>query len=266
MKKDVQKIDGRAIAADINKKTQKAVAELSEQPVLTIVRVGEDAVTESFLKIKQRVADIVGVETVIVSLPETATEDDIKKSIDHAKGSVVIQLPLPTHIDTDVVLAQLPAEKDPDALSLHPQVHAPVVGAAKEVLERNAISFKDTQVLVVGQGRLVGAPVIEWLKSEGVEPMVADEHTEDLAGLTKEADIIISGAGVPHLITADMVKDQVVLIDAGTSSDGGVLKGDIHPDCYEKASLYTPVPGGIGPVTVAKLFENVVILSKECGV
>ena len=262
------KIDGRAIAADINARTKSQVSTLSKVPVLVIVRVGDDSATDSFLRIKQKVADVVGIQVILKELGADADHEAVHTLVhkvveDSGVDAVVVQLPVPLHIDTDAVLDIVPSEKDPDALGSNSKLCSPVAGAVQEVLERNTVVYKNKKILVVGQGRLVGAPVTKWLKEEGVDPMSADEHTEDLSALTKKADIIISGVGAPHFITADMIKDQVVLIDAGTSSDGGVLKGDIHPDCYQKASLYTPVPGGVGPITVAKLFENVVILREQ---
>jgi methylenetetrahydrofolate dehydrogenase (NADP+)/methenyltetrahydrofolate cyclohydrolase len=264
------KIDGRKIAEDIRQEIYAQVQGLSEQPHLTIIQVGENAVSESFLAIKKRTGKQCGIALDIVQFDESLTEEVLMAKIQKAvlekgEGSVIVQLPLPHHIDTERILNMIPKERDADVLGVDAKkegnILPPVVGAVDEVLKEAGVALEGKEVLVIGQGRLVGAPLVKWLKGKGITPRIADEHTNDITPLAREADIIISGAGVPHLVQPEMLKEGVVLIDAGTANDNGILKGDIDPRCYEKASFYTAVPGGIGPITVAKLFENVAILA-----
>ena len=134
----------------------------------------------------------------------------------------------------------------------------PVVGAIAEILKRESVSVKDKNVVVIGKGALVGEPAAVWFKQQGARVVVLDRKTKNISMVTKDADIIVSGAGVPSLITADMLSDGVIFFDAGTSESGGVLKGDASPECALKCSIFTPVPGGIGPITIAVLLRNVV--------
>jgi methylenetetrahydrofolate dehydrogenase (NADP+)/methenyltetrahydrofolate cyclohydrolase len=132
------------------------------------------------------------------------------------------------------------------------------VAAIAEICTRYNIALKKKSVAVVGRGELVGGPAVTWLQNQDIEPQVY-EKGDDLTGLGS-ADVIISGAGDPHVITPDIINKKVVLFDAGTSQSDGGVRGDVHPESYEKCRLITPVPGGIGPITVAKLFENLLTL------
>jgi methylenetetrahydrofolate dehydrogenase (NADP+)/methenyltetrahydrofolate cyclohydrolase len=182
-----------------------------------------------------------------------------------------VQLPLPTHLDTEAICAAIPVQKDPDLLSRKAQenfIHSssvilpPVVAAIDTIFSKYEVSLLDKKVAVIGQGKLVGVPVVTWIKQKGILSLIVDRKMLDDKSCLKEADVIISGAGVLNLITMDMVKDGVVLIDAGTSEAGGKIAGDIDPACAIKAALFTPVPGGVGPVTVAMLFRNLLELSR----
>ena len=193
---------------------------------------------------------------------------------DHLVNGVIVQLPIPPHLDTERVLDSISQNKDPDVLSqtaknmffrgLSPIV-PPVVAAIIEVAKREDISFKNKKILVIGKGRLVGEPVALWLRSLGIVPMIIDEFTDEnkKSETIMAADIIISGASKSGIITPDKIKHGVVIFDAGTSDVGGSLRGDALPSCVKKASLLTPVPGGLGPIVVAKLFENLLILAKK---
>jgi len=136
----------------------------------------------------------------------------------------------------------------------------PVVGAIKEVLDRNGMKLRGKNVLVVGEGRLVGAPARVWAEHVGATVTVANSGTEDLTALTSVADVLILGTGKPGLIKHEMIKEGVIIFDAGSGGTAGEIKGDADPACAGKASLFTPTPGGLGPITVAKVFENLLDL------
>lgn len=209
------------------------------------------------------------------SLPESATTEDVCLAVEDACAKatgVVVQLPLPPHINRAHVLKAVPLTHDVDGVgsdyrlqseSGGQSVLSPVVGAIDAIAREHRVSFLDKKVLVVGNGLLVGLPASEYAREKGgTVTTVTKDATDTLAQVTKDADILILGSGVSGIISKDMIKEGVVIFDAGTSEDDGKLSGDANPDCSERASLFTPVPGGIGPVTVAILFQNLLILSK----
>jgi methylenetetrahydrofolate dehydrogenase (NADP+)/methenyltetrahydrofolate cyclohydrolase len=170
-------------------------------------------------------------------------------------------------MDTKAILDSIPVEKDADVLSSVARTTGallpPVVSAVKKILEFGKVEVKGKKTVVVGSGFLVGAPVAAWLIQQGAEVKVVNRSTGNLSELLHDADIIVSGAGSPHFIKPDMLKQGVVLIDAGTSESDGTITGDADLACAEKCSVFTPVPGGVGPLAVACLFENVVTLAER---
>ena len=268
-------IDGKKITEDIKQDLKKQVEQLDQPPRLAIIYVGSDPVVDQFIKIKKRVGESVGVKVDVDRFEESITEDsleeEIKKSALKSDG-VIIQLPLPSIFSIDEILNAVPKEKDVDVLSAkatqafsagEQSIYPPVVGAIRELFDRHNISIEGKKIVVIGKGRLVGAPVIMWLKKKGIHPFVITKETSNIAHYLKDADVIISGAGSPGLIKPDMLKDDVVLIDAGTSEVSGTIKGDADPECASKCSLFTPVPGGMGPITVVMLFKNLITLAKR---
>lgn len=264
-------IDGKAIAAEILSQVKAELAP-GERPVVRAVVVAPTPVTESYLRVKAARAGEAGMELSVVSLPNDATTEDVIAAVEApGAAAVIVQLPLPPHVDSERVLLSIPVEKDADVLS--PKSYAlftfgieealvpPVAGAVCEVLTRAKVPLKGAQAVVVGKGRLVGAPVAAWLHAQGAQVMVLDKDSfKDAGAALRAAGIIVAGAGIPHLITPHMISGDTVLIDAGTSEQEGAIKGDIDPACAEQASVFTPVPGGIGPIAVACLFRNVALL------
>lgn len=260
-------IDGKAIAEDIYIELAPHFAALGRRARLGIVVVGENPVIASFVRIKERGAARLNIEMLRKDLPATAHEADIMATVRGMCGeadAVIVQLPLPAGISTNNVLSAVPNEKDVDALNPNvPEekrlVHAPVALAAVEILNRNGVAIKGRRAVVVGAGRLVGAPSAWLLRSLGAEVRVfsLEEGTiEDL----KTADIVVLGAGNPGFIKPEHIKRGVALIDGGTSELKKKIAGDADPSCAEKASVFTPVPGGIGPVAVAMIFRNLLDL------
>ncbi len=247
------------------------VASLSRAPILTIFTCNPNFETQKYLTLKEKRAREVGIKTNVVLIETTCSTEEFISRIHEAVASsdgIIVQLPLPAHIESAKVLSAVPPSHDVDALNgSHTEVLSPVVGALKEILEREHILRDGKYVTVIGSGRLVGLPASEWFMREGAHVSVVTKDTEDIAYYTKNADIVVCGAGVPDLLTPDMVKEGVVILDAGTSEDGGVLRGDADPACAEKARVFTPVPGGIGPITIAILLRNVVdCATKKQGV
>jgi len=169
-------------------------------------------------------------------------------------------------MEAEALLSAILKELDIDNINYEGEetdILPPVVGAIAEIAQRHDVDFAGKNVVVIGRGRLVGKPATLWAKSQGAVVTVIDKDTEDADSIMREADIIISGAGVPSLITPDKIKDGVIIFDAGTSEEGGELKGDADQACASKCSLFTPVPGGVGPITIAILLRNLVTLSNS---
>lgn len=262
-------IDGREIARDILREVQNMVSHRRVKPHVTVFTCTPNLETRTFLAIKKRKADSVGIGLNVIEFPDTITTDEVIQSLRYAEmqtDGIVVQLPFPSHIDIERVLATIPPACDVDAFSYEQTdtgVLPPVVGAIDEIARRHGVPIVGANVVVVGNGRLVGGPAAVWASRMGARVTVVTKETKDQASIFAAADILILGAGSPHMVTPEMVQDGVAIFDAGTSESGGVIVGDAHPDCAAKASLFTPVPRGIGPITIAVLLRNVVSLAES---
>lgn len=263
-------LDGKAIAEDLYARLRLRRGTIDGPVTLGIVVVGKDPVIESFVRIKGRAADDIGVELIRVDLSAGVSTDDCIHSVVQVSNSVdalIVQLPLPSHIDTDAVLSAIPKEKDVDAINPtigdedHP-VSAPVALAVMELLKRGSVEVNGTHAVIVGNGRLVGRPTATLLRQGGADVKMFTLEEGSLDDL-QYADIIVCGAGNPGMIKSEHIKDGVALIDAGTSEQGGAIMGDADPSCAEKARVFTPVPGGVGPVAVAMIFKNLLDLVEK---
>ncbi len=244
---------------------------------LAVVLVGQDRVSGVFIKQKEKACKKVGIGFELYQFGKNISAEELKKEIENIgkapfNSGVVVQLPLPSHINIQEVLNAVPFEKDIDVLSEESfekfsrgksLIIPPTVGAVSYLLKEYKINIKGKYVVVVGAGRLVGKPLAAWLKLQGVNFSILDKSTEDISAFTKKADILISGVGKANLIKKDMVKEGAIVIDVGSSIETGMAVGDIEfKSVSQKASYITPVPGGVGPMTVACLLENLVKLSK----
>ena len=238
-------VDGKKIAEDVI----AGLGSSLQGKRLGMVVGSADSATDSFIKIKSRVAERLGVVVVRGEL------DELLKTCD----GIIVQLPIP---NSEQLLAALPPQKDVDALGTAPLVRAPVAEAIAEVLKYTEVEPRLKKAVVVGAGRLVGAPAAKLLRELGADVAVVTSSDGNLISL-KNADIVVLGAGEPGLVKPAMLKPGVVLIDAGTSEQGGKLAGDADPSCAEVCSVFTPVPGGIGPIAVAMIFKNLFILTKK---
>ena len=263
-------IDGRALA---NERSLEVLAERKRFGSLSlgIVMATESPVTRSYVSIKKRAAEVLDIAVHEYRLPDTVTIDEIVREMQKAAvadhDGIILQLPLPGGIDVEVAKNAIPLALDVDVLSdsacdafaqnNFPAI-PPVPAAMWYVLKKNNINVAGKSVVVIGKGRLVGKPAIVLFERLGGS-VVALEKGDSLDP-TKTADIIISGAGVPALLRPDMIKDGVVIIDGGTSESSGKVVGDADPACAEKASLFTPVPGGVGPIAVVEIFANLIAL------
>lgn len=275
-------IDGKKIADDIKEKLKEEIKISGKKLKLAIVQVGEDLISSKFIEKKEKFAEEIGVKTIVYKFPKDISTNKLRNKMAEIcrikeNTGVIIQLPLPSHINIQYILNSVPLKKDVDVLSSKAtgefvsgrlNILPPVAGAIKEIFSLGGSTatigkLEGKNVVVVGAGLLVGKPAAIWLINEGATVSVLNKETPDISKFTKEADVIISGAGSPGIIKPDMIKDGVILIDAGASEQSGKLVGDIDLSCARKASFFTPVPGGVGPVTVAMVFKNLVELNKR---
>lgn len=271
-------LDGKKLSQKLFDELKQEIAAMPKKPRLAVVVIGKDPVVEKFIEQKRKIASSIGAEFRVYPFEETITTDELRKHLqkivrEKKNTGVVIQLPLPGHISAQYILNSVIPEKDVDMLSIR-SVGAlavgknitlpPVAGAIRAFFDEYGIDYKNKNILIIGAGKLVGLPVSLWLLGEGATFGIATKKTANISNLTKKADIIISGAGSPRLITGKMIREGIILIDAGTSESEGKIAGDIDfESCLKKAEFITPVPGGIGPVTVAMLFKNLTALSKQ---
>jgi methylenetetrahydrofolate dehydrogenase (NADP+)/methenyltetrahydrofolate cyclohydrolase len=271
-------IDGRKIAADILESLKKRVNDLNFTPIFCDIMIGNDPVSESYVNLKAKRAQEIGINFLKERLISEVTTELVVSKVNELNlrknlCGLIVQLPLPQHIDTKAVINAINPRIDVDCLTPRNRARfygedsiyltPPTAAAVMEILQKLPIVLNNQTIAVIGQGDLVGRPVTESLRKLPVRVLTADKETGDISYITKQADIIISATGKPALITADMVKKNVVLIDAGTSESSGGIVGDIDKKAYEKASFVSPVPGGVGPVTVGKLLENVVTVAER---
>lgn len=263
-------IDGRRIAEEIYLDLKPKFERVGRAPRLGIIVCGVNSVIESFVHIKTRAAERLGITIARIDFGETRSQSEIieaVKKLAQETDALIVQLPLPQKIDTDVVLSAIPREKDVDAINPalsddQRLVQAPVALAVVEILKRSGIESAGKRVVVVGNGRLVGAPSASLLKRLGARVSIFSLQEGAIEDL-KAADIVVLGAGKPGFIKPEHLKKGVVLLDGGASEQGGKVVGDADPACAKVASVFTPVPGGLGPVAVAMIFKNLLDLVQK---
>ncbi len=276
-------IDGKQVAAEVRADVAKKVAELKEKkvvPCLAVILVGENPASVSYVTGKRKALAEVGMEDKSILLPQNTSEDELlalieKLNHDNSVHGILVQLPLPSHIDEDRVIMAISPEKDVDGF--HPvSVGNLMIGRPGflpctphgiiVLLQRAGIETKGKHAVVIGRSNIVGKPVSILLARKEINCTVTMCHTGtvNLAEITKQADIIVVASGHPHTLTGDMINEGAVVIDVGvnrisdsTKKSGFRLIGDCDfDDCKEKASFITPVPGGVGPMTIAMLMQN----------
>jgi methylenetetrahydrofolate dehydrogenase (NADP+)/methenyltetrahydrofolate cyclohydrolase len=260
-------IFGAPLALRIHEDIQARIERLSRPPRLVIVSGAPNKETETYLALKKKRAEALGISVRVVTVPGPCTTEGFIETLETLlpdTDGIVVQLPLPSGVERDRVLAAVPPTHDCDALNPRTTaVMPPVVGAIAEMMGEHQVDCVGKRVVIIGRGRLVGEPASRYFTERGALVTSIDQTVLDLALVTRSADIIVCGAGVPGLLRPEHLAPGVVIFDAGTSEDGGVLKGDADPACAEVASFMTPVPGGIGPLTIAVLLRNLVALCEE---
>lgn len=272
-------ISGKDLAREIKERIASEVPGYVEKygraPHLAVILVGEDPASMSYVKSKGRDAEQVGFRSTTLRLPETTTEKELLDIIagmnaDDATDGILVQLPLPKHIDEDRVIEAISREKDVDGF--HPLNVAalwqkrPCVAPCTpkgviRMLEKAGVEIAGKRAVVIGRSNIVGLPMAKMLLDRNATVTIAHSRTKDLASVTREADILVAAVGRLRMVTKDMVKPGAVVIDVGVNRDpaDGKLYGDVDfASVSEIASVITPVPGGVGPMTRACLMENTV--------
>ena len=260
-------IDGRALAHACATQIREGIEKCDHTPTLGILMVAPTPETLGFVGIKEKKAAQLGISVVSETLSETSTTEEVLKALEDISkrvDGVVVQQPMPSHIDIESVCEHILPEKDIDALRNSSPYVSPVVGAITEIVAAHDIELSGVPAVVLGAGKLVGAPTAAFLKEARAEVTVMTKETGVDSSVLKAAKFIVSGTGRAGLITKDMVSPDAVVIDAGTSESRGALRGDVDPSVYEYARLVSPVPGGVGPLTVTCLFKNL-MKSASCS-
>ena len=280
-------IDGKQIASKVHEEVAARVAEFREKhdsvPGLTVVLIGDDPASHSYVKGKERACEKVGIRTETILHDATITQDELLAIIERLNGDpevngILVQLPLPKHLDEDEVIHAIDPMKDVDGL--HPEnagllllgqprfAPATPLGVQRMLVEEN-VDMNGAQVVIVGRSKLVGMPLMALLLQKGIGAnstvTVCHTGTKDMAAETRRADVLIAATGFPGMISADMVKPGAIVIDVGVSrvddatrKRGYRLTGDVDfAEASEVASAITPIPGGVGPMTISMLLVNV---------
>lgn len=273
-------LDGRVVAEKIKEEIKNQVEELRRKnivPTLAVILVGEDPASKLYVNIKEKTARELNITTHNLQLITKTTEEELIKKIqelnqDTKVHGILVQLPLPKHINTNKIIATISPQKDVDGLTPEnvgkllleeDTIVPPTAAAIMEILKYYKIDISGKHVVLVGYGKLVGKPLAAMisLSNKQATLTVCNKQTKNLSYYTRQADILISAAGVANLINGDMIKKSVIIIDAGTIRVGGKIVGDIDfEDVKNRTSYITPSRGGVGPVTVVKLLENVIKL------
>jgi methylenetetrahydrofolate dehydrogenase (NADP+)/methenyltetrahydrofolate cyclohydrolase len=274
-------ISGKEIAAAMREEFKREVERLRAEgivPGLAVILVGDDPASHSYVKGKEKGANEVGIYSVVHRLPAETSQEELLAMIrtlneDPAIHGILVQLPLPKHIDEESVIFAIDPEKDVDGF--HPiNVGKMQIGTecflpctphgVIHMLKRTGISIEGTHAVVVGRSNIVGKPMAQLLLNENATVTVCHSRTRDLSAITKQADLLIAAVGRPGIITKDMVKPGAVVIDVGVNRVDGKLVGDCDfAGVQEVAGYITPVPGGVGPMTITMLLYNTIESAKR---
>ncbi len=261
-------LNGLDIVEFIKERQAKEVRRLQAagiQPKLTIIRTNPDPVVDSYMRLKQGYGDDIGVVVEIHTVDQIEAKTLIEKlNGDISVHGIIVQIPLPDRSLTNEVLNAVMPSKDVDGLAENTEFDPATPMAINWLLAGYNIDLKNKHIVIVGHGRLVGKPLAKiWVDSQ-LDVEIADKNTEDLGLVTRQADILVTATGSPGLIKKDMIKPEVVIVDAGVATDKNGLIGDVSPEVRELGvTAITPEKGGVGPLTVSALFENVIRSSEK---
>jgi len=264
-------IDGRKIASELKEKIAMSMTQLTEKPKISAIILGEHPSSMSYLKMLEKTCNAVGFSYEIVGMPIDTTHEKLiqvidEKNDDNSINGILVQLPLPAHIDEAAVLMRILPEKDLDGFNPlnagylfkgEPGIRPCTPLAVMTILSEMSIALEGKHVVVVGRSNIVGKPLALMLLEKNATVTICHSRTKELASFTKSADIVVVAVGKPKFLTKEMVRPETIVIDVGTNMENGKLVGDADFDALaEYVAMITPVPGGVGPVTNAILLKN----------
>lgn len=265
----MKSLNGKELADFIKERQAKQVRNLKQShnviPKLAIIRTNPDLVVDSYMRLKQNYGKAIGVEVDIYSINQSQAVKTINKlNQDKTVNGIIVQIPLPNPNQTDEILNCVLPSKDADALGKNAIFDPATPMAINWLLAGYNIELKNKNIVIVGQGRLVGKPLAKMWQASKLNVKTIDKKVKNLKEEVEKADILICATGVPGLITKNMVKNNVVIVDAGVATDSNGLIGDVAEEVRKIPNIIiTPVKGGVGPLTVCALFENVIRSSKK---
>lgn len=274
-------LDGKQIAKDYRQGLQDQVEALKEKgftPKLSVILVGNDGASQSYVRSKKKAAEKIGMISEIVHLEETATEEEVLNELnrlnnDDSVSGILVQVPLPKQVSEQKILEAINTEKDVDGfhpinigkLYIDEQTFVPCTPLGiMEILKHADIDLEGKNAVVIGRSHIVGQPVSKLLLQKNASVTILHSRSKDMASYLKDADVIVSAVGKPSLVTKDVVKEGAVIIDVGNTPDeNGKLKGDVDYDAVKEiAGAITPVPGGVGPLTITMVLNNTLLAEK----
>lgn len=270
-------IDGKAVAAtvrgEVAERTKRLHDETGIRAGLAVIIVGEDPASQVYVANKHKACEEAGMHSLQVEMPAETTQAELEAKIDEVAADpaihgMIVQMPLPDHLDTDAALNRIPFEKDADGLTadamgrlmtLQPGPLPCTPAGVMELLKAYDVEMRGAHAVVVGRSEIVGKPQAHLLLKEDCTVTICHSRTRDLEGICRQADILVAAVGRPRMLGAEHVKDGAVVIDVGINRLDDGLCGDVDFDAVQpKARLITPVPGGVGPMTIAMLLKNTV--------
>ncbi|KST55609.1 bifunctional methylenetetrahydrofolate dehydrogenase/methenyltetrahydrofolate cyclohydrolase FolD [Staphylococcus aureus] len=274
-------LDGKQIAKDYRHGLQNQVEALKEKgftPKLSVILVGNDGASQSYVRSKKKAAEKIGMISEIVHLEETATEEEVLNELnrlnnDDSVSGILVQVPLPKQVSEQKILEAINPDKDVDGfhpinigkLYIDEQTFVPCTPLGiMEILKHADIDLEGKNAVVIGRSHIVGQPVSKLLLQKNASVTILHSRSKDMASYLKDADVIVSAVGKPGLVTKDVVKEGAVIIDVGNTPDeNGKLKGDVDYDAVKEiAGAITPVPGGVGPLTITMVLNNTLLAEK----
>jgi methylenetetrahydrofolate dehydrogenase (NADP+) / methenyltetrahydrofolate cyclohydrolase len=265
-------MDGKALAERVRTELKAELGELSRPVGLATVLVGEDPASAVYVRRKQEACREVGIEPFDHVLPEETLEEELlalvgELNADERVTGILVQLPLPEQVDEGKVIRSIEAIKDVDGfhplsagylLQGNPTFVAATPAGIMELLREYEVELKGAQAVVIGRSNIVGKPMALLLLAEHATVTICHSRTRDLAGIVRQADVVVAAVGRPETVTADMVKEGATVVDVGINRVEGKIVGDVAEDVRARVGLLTPVPGGVGPMTIASLLRNTV--------
>ncbi|HDI6786683.1 TPA: bifunctional methylenetetrahydrofolate dehydrogenase/methenyltetrahydrofolate cyclohydrolase FolD [Staphylococcus aureus] len=274
-------LDGKQIAKDYRQGLKNQVEALKEKgftPKLSVILVGNDGASQSYVRSKKKAAEKIGMISEIVHLEETATKEEVLNELnrlnnDDSVSGILVQVPLPKQVSEQKILEAINPDKDVDGfhpinigkLYIDEQTFVPCTPLGiMEILKHADIDLEGKNAVVIGRSHIVGQPVSKLLLQKNASVTILHSRSKDMASYLKDADVIVSAVGKPGLVTKDVVKEGAVIIDVGNTPDeNGKLKGDVDYDAVKEiAGAITPVPGGVGPLTITMVLNNTLLAEK----